>query len=110
MPHVLDKLAWRVWYCGTDSVFTLQPGEWIPPLAEYLGDLTDELNDGGVCNLPEEDHITEFVSRGPKCVCPQSEYRRNLFLKSKETKGTSISKMTVTKKVQVVYNKTQGVE
>ena len=49
-------------YCDTDSVFTSQPGDWIPPLGEYLGDLTDELNDGNVCYLPEEDYITEFVS------------------------------------------------
>ena len=64
---VLDKLDQQVLYCDMDSVvFTLQPGEWIPPLGECLGDLTDELNDGNVCNLPEEDYITEFVSGGPK--------------------------------------------
>ena len=32
-----------------------------------MGDLTDEINDGDVCGLPEEDFITEFVSGGPKC-------------------------------------------
>ena len=60
---VLHKLDQRVLYCDTDSVvFTSQPGDWIPALGEYLGDLTDELNDGNVCYLPEEDYITEFVS------------------------------------------------
>ena len=52
----------------TDSVvFTSKTGDWVPPLGSYLGDLTDETNDGDVCNLPEEDYITEFVSGGPKC-------------------------------------------
>ena len=65
---VLDTLQERVLYCDTDSIiFTSQRGEVIPPLGAYLGDLTDELNSGNVCGLPEEDYITEFVSGGPKC-------------------------------------------
>lgn len=62
---LLDKLQERILYCDTDSViFTSHPGEWVPPLGPYLGELTDELNDGG---SGEDDHITEFVSGGPKC-------------------------------------------
>ena len=45
----------------------MKTDDWVPPLGSYLGDLTDEINDGDVCNLPEEDYITEFVSGGPKC-------------------------------------------
>lgn len=61
-PGSLDKLQYRVLYCDTVSViFTSRPGEWVPPLGPYLGDLTDELNDGS----PGEDYITEFVSGGP---------------------------------------------
>ncbi|KAK9535950.1 hypothetical protein VZT92_005782 [Zoarces viviparus] len=65
---LLDTLQERVLYCDTDSVvFTSRAGDMIPPLGSYLGDLTDEINDGDVCGLPEEDYITEFVSGGPKC-------------------------------------------
>ncbi|KAK9535956.1 hypothetical protein VZT92_005785 [Zoarces viviparus] len=63
-----DTLQERVLYCDTDSaVFTSRAGDMIPPLGSYLGDLTDEIKDGDVCGLPEEDYITEFVSGGPKC-------------------------------------------
>lgn len=34
------------------------------PLGPYLGELTDELSDGG--SGEEDDHSTEFVSGGPK--------------------------------------------
>ena len=65
---VLETLEERVLYCDTDSIiFTAKSGEVIPPLGAYLGDLTDELNSGDVCGLPQEDYITEFVSGGPKC-------------------------------------------
>ena len=39
-------------------IFTGQPGEWIPPLGDYLGELTNELDDG--------DYITTFASGGLK--------------------------------------------
>ena len=39
-------------------IFTSQPGEWIPPLGDYLGEMTNELDDG--------DYITTFASGGPK--------------------------------------------
>ena len=56
---VLERLQGRVFYFDTDSViFTSQPGEWIPPLGDYLGELTNELDDG--------DYITTFASAGPK--------------------------------------------
>jgi hypothetical protein len=55
---LLDMLQERVLYYDTDSViYVSKPGEPEPPLGNYLGDLTDEL-DG--------DHITAFVSGGPK--------------------------------------------
>nr|XP_015840028.1 PREDICTED: uncharacterized protein LOC103315075 isoform X1 [Tribolium castaneum] len=58
----LQKLDRRVLYFDTDSViFTHKPGEWLPPVGDFLGDLTDEMIDYG-----EGSHITEFVSGGPK--------------------------------------------
>lgn len=38
-------------------VFTTSPGQWAPPLGDYLGDLTDEVPDN---------KITHFVTGGPK--------------------------------------------
>ena len=55
---LLDLLQERVLYYDTDSViYVHKPGKSDPPLGNYLGDLTDELNG---------DYITSFVSGGPK--------------------------------------------
>ena len=55
----MDKLGKNALYCDTDSViFLAQPGSYVPPTGDYLGDMTDEL-DG--------DTIETFVSTGPKC-------------------------------------------
>ena len=55
---LLDLLQERVLYYDTDSVIYVdEPGKPEPPLGNYLGDLTDELNG---------DYITSFVSGGPK--------------------------------------------
>ena len=55
---LLDLLQERVLYYDTDSVIYLhKPDKPNPPLGNYLGDLTDELNG---------DYITSFVSGGPK--------------------------------------------
>ena len=55
---LLDLLQERVLYYDTDSViYVHKPGKPEPPLGNYLGDLTDELNG---------DYITSFVSGGPK--------------------------------------------
>ena len=75
-------------YCDTDSVvFTSRPGDWVPPLGPYLGDLTDELKDGDVCGLPEEDLITEFVSGGPKCYA----YHTQLGKTQVKCKGVTLN-------------------
>ncbi len=56
---LMDKLGDRVLYSDTDSViFVSRDGDWIPPLGDHLGELTDEIGDG--------DYITEFCSSGPK--------------------------------------------
>ena len=56
---LLDLLQERVLYYDTDSViYVHEPGKPDPPLGDYLGDLTDELDPG--------DYITTFVSGGPK--------------------------------------------
>ena len=55
---LLDLLQEQVLYYDTDSVVYIhQPGKPDPPLGDYLGDLTDELNGG---------YITTFISGGPK--------------------------------------------
>ncbi|XP_035239706.1 uncharacterized protein LOC118208867 isoform X1 [Anguilla anguilla] len=57
--NLMDKLPDRVLYHDTDSViFVSRPGDWVPPLGDFLGELTSELDTG--------DHIVEFVSGGPK--------------------------------------------
>ena len=63
---VLERLQTRVLYFDTDSViFTSQPNEWMPPLGDYLGELTSELDD--------DDHIATFVSGGPKKYAYQTK-------------------------------------
>ena len=55
---LLDLLQERALYYDTDSVIYIhQPGKPDPPLGDYLGELTDELNG---------DYITTFISGGPK--------------------------------------------
>lgn len=62
---VLERLGERVLYFDTDSiVYVEREGEWSPPLGDYLGELTDELNGH---------HITTFVSGGPKNYAYQTE-------------------------------------
>ena len=69
---VLEQLQQRVLYFDTDSViFTSQPDEWMPPLGDYLGELTNELDD--------DDYITTFVSGGPKKLwVPNQEWQNSL--------------------------------
>ena len=56
---LLDLLQERVLYYDTDSViYVHEPSKSDPPLGDYLGDLTDELDVG--------DYITTFISGGPK--------------------------------------------
>lgn len=74
----LQPLGDRVLYCDTDSVvFTAFPGQWQPPLGDFLGDLTDEAPDN---------KITQFVTGGPK------NYAYNL-LKPNKKGQTSICKV-----------------
>ena len=68
---VMQKLGPRVLYHDTDSIiFSVKDSdEYIPPLGEYLGDLTSELTCKELgCKIPNcEGHwIVEFVSCGPK--------------------------------------------
>ncbi|XP_055784097.1 uncharacterized protein LOC129858886 [Salvelinus fontinalis] len=56
---LMEQLQRRVLYHDTDSVvYVSKPGDWNPPLSNYLGGLTSELAEG--------DHITEWSSCGPK--------------------------------------------
>ena len=67
---VMNKLGKRVLYHDTDSIiFSVKDGEYIPPLGEYLGQLTSELTckDLGCHQQNCTGHfIEEFVSCGPK--------------------------------------------
>ena len=57
--EALDILKERVLYMDTDSVIFIEDkGKPLLQTGSYLGDLTDELEDGG--------YITEFVCTGPK--------------------------------------------
>ncbi|XP_031340970.1 uncharacterized protein LOC116169082 [Photinus pyralis] len=58
----LERLEERVLYYDTDSIiYVSAPGQYEPPLGQYLGELTDELEEEGVGS-----YIKEFVSGGPK--------------------------------------------
>ena len=53
----LEQLKDRALYCDTDSVIYKHiMGEYIQPLSEFVGGMTDELSGS---------HITEYVSNGP---------------------------------------------
>ena len=65
----LDTLKERVLYFDTDSViYTKKPAESSIPTGNYLGEFTNELDEG--------DHITEFGAAGPKNYA----YKKNLVL------------------------------
>ena len=56
---LLEQLGERALYFNTDSViYSVKSGEWRPDCGVFLGELTNELNEG--------DWITDFVSAGPK--------------------------------------------
>ena len=56
---LMARLGPNLLYHDTDSCIYIQrDGDWSPPLGNYLGDLTDELDSG--------DYIKTFVSAGPK--------------------------------------------
>jgi len=79
----LQPLGDRVLYCDTDSVvFITYPGQWIPPLGDYLGDLTDEVPD----KRAPGNTILHFVTGGPK------NYAHNLTKPNKKGQ-TSICKV-----------------
>lgn len=57
----MEKLGNRLLYFDTDSIiFIDRKNEYIPSTGDFLGELTDELEDS------ESNHIVEFVSAGPK--------------------------------------------
>ena len=63
---VLEQLDRRVLYFDPDSViYVSKEGDWEPPTDSYLGELTNEL---------DRNHITTFVSGGPK----NYSYKMNL--------------------------------
>jgi hypothetical protein len=73
----LNRLGQSVLYCDTDSVVYVQKTPEPPKVAigDYLGDLTDELEEYG-----SGSYIDEFVSGGPKnyafsIICPSTGKR-----------------------------------
>ena len=82
----LHELGERVLYYDTDSIiYRTGPGETHLERGTYLGDLTNELEDGR--------HITEFVSTGPKSYA----YRDNKGAQVIKFKGISKTLYNVTK-------------
>jgi len=75
----LEKLDSRVLYCNTDSCIYVsrgEPSEYEPCTGNFLGDMTDELENYGRGNF-----IESFVSEGPKFytyVVRTSTLRRDL--------------------------------
>ena len=75
----LEQLQQRVLYFDTDSViYTAKPDQPDIPLGDYLGDMTNELDD--------DDFITEFTSAGPKITAT-----RPTRVKSAAKSGDSLS-------------------
>ena len=82
----LHELGERVLYYDTDSIiYKTGPGESHLERGPYLGDLTNELEDGR--------HITEFVSTGPKSYA----YRDNKGAQVIKFKGLSKTLYNVSK-------------
>ena len=82
----LHELGERVLYYDTDSIiYKTGPGETHLQRGPYLGDLTNELEDGR--------HITEFVSTGPKSYA----YRDNQGAQVIKFKGISKTLFNVSK-------------
>lgn len=78
--ELLDRLQTRVLYWDTDSViYTSKEGEWEPPIGDYLGELTNELDEG--------DWITEFVCNGPKNYAYQTHKGKHVC----KVKGFSLN-------------------
>ncbi|CAB4000500.1 DNA polymerase [Paramuricea clavata] len=77
--EVLDVLQEKVLYYETDSViFVSKPDDPEPPTGSYLGQLTDEL---------KGDHITTFISGGPKNYC----YRTNTNKVKTKIRGITLN-------------------
>jgi hypothetical protein len=77
---VLEPLNRRVLYYDTDSViFVSKPGEYDPPLGDFLGELTDELDRG--------EHIIKFVSGGPNNYA----YRTNTGKETCKVRGSTLN-------------------
>jgi hypothetical protein len=74
----------KILYMDTDSVIFVEPvGKTYLKTGKYLGDLTDEIDEG--------DHITEFVSTGPKSYA----YRTLKGKQEVKCKGITLNVMTL---------------
>ena len=60
-------------------IYVGRPGEFDPPLGDYLGELTDELDQG--------EHIVEFVSGGPKNYA----YKTNTHKETCKVRGFTLN-------------------
>ena len=85
----MSKLGESVLYCDTDSVIYVQKVDESPRVTtgDYLGDLTDELEEFGSGSF-----IDEFVLGGPKnsafsVMCPSTGKRTNKC----KVKGTTLN-------------------
>ena len=81
--ELLNKLGESVLYFDTDSVFYIQDGENKIETGDYLGDLTDELEQENASEI----WIEQFCSTGPKSY----SYRTNLY-KKRDKNGNEFEK------------------
>ena len=66
----LEILGERALYFDTDSmIYHWKPGEADIPLGDFLGDITNELDDG--------DYITAFVREAPKIMATRQQTARS---------------------------------
>ncbi|XP_077205235.1 ephrin type-B receptor 1 isoform X2 [Paroedura picta] len=101
---LLDKLGSRCLYHDTDSViFVSGEGDWNPPLGDYLGELTSE--------VPAGQHITEFVSAGPKTYAYQlSDKKVCLKVKGITLNSANREKITFDSLKDLVFTHVSGSE
>lgn len=105
--ELLHKLGKRVIYFDTDScIFHWKPGEWRPPLGEFVGDLTNEHGNP----LTYEGFATEVVCSGPKSYAIKwSDCKEKIVVKGHSLKkGDAARQIRFDRLKDIVFKLGQG--